>query len=182
MVVLGCLSALCPMTAKAAASDYKIQTEDLLKIIVFNEPALTLETRVHGSGTITYPLLKDVPVVGKTAREVQIHIRDLLAKDFLVDPYVTINILQYSEQTFSVMGQVRVPMAYPLPAEKEIDLAEAIARAGGLTPNAKKGSIELFRDGKKTKYDFDKLLESQDPKKRVVVKPGDIIKVPERFF
>ncbi len=171
---------------QAAASDYKIQAEDVIKIIVFDEPMLTLETRVHGSGTITYPLLKDVKVAGKTAREVQNNIRDLLAKDYLVDPQVTINILEYSEQTFSVMGQVRVPMAYPLPPEKEIDIVQAIARAGGLTPNAKKGSIELYRNGKKTKYSYDDLLlqnqRSKDPKKRIFVQPGDVIKVPERFF
>ncbi len=170
----------------AAASDYKIQAEDVIKIIVFDEPMLTLETRVHGSGTITYPLLKDVHVAGKTAREVQNNIRDLLAKDYLVDPQVTINILEYSEQTYSVMGQVRVPMAYPLPPEKEIDIVQAIARAGGLTPNAKKNNIELYRNGKKTKFSYDDLLlqnqRSKDPKKPVIVQPGDVIKVPERFF
>lgn len=170
----------------AAASDYKLQAEDMLKITVFDEPMLTLETRVHGSGTITYPLLKDVHVAGKTAREVENNIRDLLAKDYLVDPQVTVNILVYSEQTFSVMGEVRVPMAYPLPPEKELDLVQAIARAGGLTPNAKKNSIELYRNGKKTKYSYDDLLlqnqRSKDPKKRIMVQPGDVIKVPERFF
>ena len=184
LICLICFSALGTATSHAAASDYKIQAEDVLRITVFDEPMLTLETRVHGSGTITYPLLEDIRVAGKTAREVQDNIKALLAKDFLVDPQVNINILEYSEQTFSVMGEVRVPNAYPLPPEKDIDLIQAISRAGGLTPNAKKNSIELFRDGKKTRYSYDDLLlqKNKDPKKRIVVKPGDVIKISERFF
>lgn len=184
IVCLSCLAFANTQNGHAAASDYKIQAEDLLKIIVFDEPSLTLETRVHGTGTITYPLLKDISVAGLTAREAQTKIKDLLAKDYLVNPSVNINILEYSEQTYSVMGQVRVPMAYPLPPEKDIDIAEAIARAGGLTPNAKKSSIELYRAGKKTKFSYDDLLmqKNKDPKKRIVVQQGDVIKVPERFF
>ncbi len=173
---------LSSLSAFGAASDYKIQAEDVIKIVVFDEPELTLETRVHGSGTITYPLLEDVHVAGKTARQVQETIRSLLAKDYLVKPQVTINILEYSAQNFSVMGQVRAPGSYPLPPEKKIGVAEAIAYAGGLAPNAKKGQIKVFRDGKEYKFDFDDLLKSQDPKKKFLVKPGDVIRVPERFF
>jgi len=171
--------------AQAASSDYKIQAEDLLKITVFEEPELTLETRVQGGGTVKYWLLEDIGVAGKTAREVRDHIRDLLAADYLVNPQVNVDILKYNEQTFSVMGEVRVPMAYPLPPEKQIDLVEAIAMAGGLTPNAKKNSIELYRDGKKQRLSYDDLLlkkNDKEKKNRLKVLPGDVIKVPERFF
>lgn len=172
------------ITGSAASSDYKIQPEDVLLIIVFDEPMLSLETRVHGSGNITYPLLKTVQVAGHTAREVETKIRDLLAADYLVNPQVTINIKEYSAQTYSVLGEVRVPTTYKLPPEREIDIVEAIAQAGGVTRNGKKGSIELYRKGIKSKYDLDDLLiqKNKDPKKVVLIKSGDVIKVPERFF
>lgn len=184
IVCLAWLSFAGTTTSHAAASDYKIQAEDLLKIIVFDEPTLTLETRVHGTGTITYSLLGNVEVAGKTALEVQNLIKNLLEKDYLVKASVNINILQYSQQTFSVIGQVRVPNSYPLPPEKDIGIVEAIALAGGLTANAKKNRIEHYRDGKKTEYSYDDLLikKKKDSKPQIVVQQGDVIKVPERFF
>ncbi|MCS1411536.1 MAG: hypothetical protein M2R45_04736 [Verrucomicrobia subdivision 3 bacterium] len=167
----------------AATSDYKIQAEDVIKINVFGEPELTMETRVPGSGAITYWLLGSIEVGGKTTKEVEHKIRELLAKDYLVNPQVSINILVYKEKTFSIMGEVKRPGAYPLPAEQPIDITEAIARAGGLTPNARKGRIELYRDGKKSKHDLDDLLKNKsDPKKRILVKLGDVIRVPERWY
>lgn len=170
-------------TGWAAASDYKIQPEDLLGIIVFDEPMLTTQTRVHGSGNITYPLLKTVQVAGHTAREVEAKIRDLLAADYLVNPQVTINILEYSAQTYSVMGQVQRPSTYKLPAERSIDIVEAIANAGGVTPNGRK-RIELYRKGIKMRHDLKDLLiqKNKDPKNVIIIEHGDVINVPERFF
>jgi len=165
-----------------ASSDYRIQAEDFIEITVFEEPDLTRKARVQGSGTISYPLLKSVPVAGKTAHEVETTIRDLLAKDYLVNPQVTINILEYSLQNISVLGAVRAPGSYPLPPEKKIELPEAISYAGGLTPGAQKKKIKVFRDGKEREFDHDKVLKNTDPKKKFYIKPGDIIEVPERFF
>jgi len=183
LVVGGVITSL---TTHAASSDYKIQAEDILKVTVFDEPSLTRETRVHGSGTIVYPLLESVQVAGMTAREVGDKIRNLLAADFLVNPQVQVDILEYSAQTYSVMGEVRLPSTYKLPAERSIDIVEAISQAGGVTPNGKKNSIELYRDGKRTKYDLDDLLlqkqRNKDPKKLILIKAGDVINIPERFF
>jgi polysaccharide export outer membrane protein len=184
IVYLTWLSLAGSTTSHAATSNYKIQAEDMLKIVVFNEPTLDLQTRVHGAGTINYPLLDDIEVAGKTAEEVQNLIKGLLEKDYLVKASVNVNILEYGEQTFSVMGEVRVPGTHPLPPEKDIGIVEAISRAGGFTPNAKKSSIEFIRDGKKTKYSYDNLLapKKKDPKPPIIVKQRDIIKVSQRFF
>ncbi|MBT5706226.1 polysaccharide export protein [Verrucomicrobia bacterium] len=184
IVYLTWLSLAGGTTSHAATSNYKIQAEDMLKIVVFNEPTLDLQTRVHGAGTINYPLLDDIEVAGKTAEEVQNLIKSLLEKDYLVKASVNVNILEYSEKTFSVMGEVRVPGTHPLPPEKDIGIVDAISFAGGFTPNANKRRIEFVRDGKKTKYNYDDLLapKKKDPKLRIVVRQGDVINVLERFF
>ena len=184
IVCLTWLSLAGSTTSHAATSNYKIQAEDLLKIVVYNEPSLALDTRVHGAGTINYPLLDDIEVAGKTALEVQNLIKGLLEKDYLVKASVNVNILEYSEQTFSVMGEVRVPGTHPLPPEKEIGIVDAISLAGGFTPEAKENSIEFIRNGKKTKYSYDDLLapKKRDPKLPIILKQGDIINVSKRFF
>lgn len=170
----------------AAASDYKLQTEDLLEITVLQEPELSISTRVQGGGAISYWLLDDIQVVGKTARQVKEKIEELLKADYLVNPQVSVRIVEYSEQTFSVVGEVRLPMSYPLPPEKEFHIMDAIGLAGGFTPNARKSSIMLYRDGKKQKFDYKDLLIQTDDKKKnlkkIIIKHGDVIEVPARFF
>ena len=184
LLIFGIFALSAVITGWAASSDYKIQPEDLLHIVVFDEQMLSLQTRVHGSGNITYPLLKTVYVADHTAREVETKIRDLLAADYLVNPQVTINILEYRAQTYSVMGEVLRPTTYQLPPERSIDIVEAIAIAGGVTPNGRKRSIELYRKGKKSKHNLDDLLiqKNKDPEKVILIEHGDVIKVPTRFL
>ena len=165
------------------ASDYKIQPEDVLRILVFDEPSLAQEgLRVSGTGNITFPLLKDIPVKGRTTEEIEQDIERRLRDGYLKEPSVSVFVIVYNEQSYTIMGEVMIDGIYPLPSEKKIDLVEAIANAKGFTPNAKDSRIELFRDGEKRVFDFNDLFKIKDPEKKIFIQPGDKIKVPARFF
>jgi polysaccharide export outer membrane protein len=165
------------------ASDYKIQPEDVLRILVFDEPSLAQEgLRVSGTGNITFPLLKDIPVEGRTTEEIEQDIERRLRDGYLKEPSVSVFVIVYNEQSYTIMGEVMIDGIYPLPSEKKIDLVEAIANAKGFTANAKDSRIQLFRDGEKREFDFNDLFKIKDPSKKVFIQPGDKIKVPARFF
>jgi protein involved in polysaccharide export with SLBB domain len=165
------------------AADYKIQPEDVLRILVFDEPSLAQEgLRVSGTGNITFPLLKDIPVKDRTTEEIEQDIERRLRDGYLKEPSVSVFVIVYNEQSYTIMGEVMIDGIYPLPSEKKIDLVEAIANAKGFTPNAKDSRIELWRDGEKRVFDFNDLFKIKDPEKKIFIQPGDKIKVPARFF
>lgn len=164
------------------ASDYKVKPEDMLSIEVFREPDLTVPAvRVEASGTITMYLLDEIPVAGRTVREIQEDIARRLRDGYIKNPQVKVQV-EFTEQFFTIIGEVVVDGMYPLPSEKKMELPEAIALASGFTPNAKKSRIELWRDGEKKIYDFDELFEIKDEEKKIFVRSGDKIVVPARFF
>jgi polysaccharide export outer membrane protein len=170
------------MAQVPSASDYKVKPEDLLSIEVFQEPDLTVEAiRVEASGTITMYLLDEIPVAGRTVREIQNDIEKRLRDGFIKKPSVRVKV-EFTEQFFTIIGEVVLDGMYPLPSEKKMELPEAIAKANGFTPNAKKTRIELWRNGEKKTYDFDELLEIKDDEKKIFIRPGDKIVVPARFF
>lgn len=168
-------------TQAAAASDYKIQPEDFLKISVLGEPELEMETRVEASGIIFYWLLGSIQVDGKTAGGLKKQITELLDEKYLVNPQVHVIVLSYKEQTFSVMGEVKLPGVYPILPGKKFTVIEAIAKAGGFTPEAKKSKIKLFQKGKEREFKYFDLL-ILDPKKQILIQPSDVIVVGESFF
>ena len=167
----------------AAASDYKIQPEDFLRISVLGEDELKMETRVEASGIIFYWLLGPIQVEGKTAGEVKKQITELLDAKYLVNPQVHVIVLVYKEQSFSVMGEVKLSGVYPILPGKKFTIIEAIAKAGGFTPEAKKSKIQLFRNGKVREFKHFDLL-TLDPKKQeqILIQPDDVIVVGESFF
>jgi polysaccharide export outer membrane protein len=178
LLTCGCLDA-----QSRVASDYKVQPEDVLRIVVYDEPSLMLEgLRVSATGNITFPLLDEIPVKDKTTQEIQKDIERRLRDGFIKKPSVNVLVLTYNEQSYTIMGEVMIDGIYPLPSEKKIDLVEAIANAKGFTPNAKQSKIELFRNGEKKVYDFNDLFKIKDPDKKIFIQPGDKIKVPARFF
>lgn len=84
--------------------------------------------------------------------------------------------------TVSVMGSVQRPGSLGVPAEQPIDLVEAIARAGGFSPQANQNKIELSRGGQTHTYRFSELRRMTGDAERVWLVPGDIVHVGETLF
>ena len=133
---------------------YRIGAQDVLDISVFQVPDLTKSVQVSDAGTINLPLVGEVPVAGKTAREVE---RDLTAKlgaKYLQNPQVTVYVKEYNSQQVTVEGAVQKPGVIPL--KGRTSLLQLIAMANGFDPNSDWTVLVLRQsNGKKQAAKFD---------------------------
>ena len=121
-------------TDSKAVQDYPLGAGDTIRIQVFQNPDLTLETRVGESGTITYPLIGTVEIGGLPIFAAERKIADALQKGgFLQKPQVTIGLLQVRGNQVSVLGQVAKPGRFPLETANT-RLTDMLANAGGAMP------------------------------------------------
>lgn len=166
-------------------SGYVLRPNDELKISVFQEPDLETSTRISKSGHIVYPLLGSVKLSGKTVDAAVKELTEKLDKDFLINPQVTITVLEYAKDRITVLGQVQKPGAIEIPDEGRLDVLGAIAIAGGYTNIADPGKITLRRTvgGKEKIYKINgKRLAKDKDAKAFYVYPNDIIDVGESIF
>ena len=169
-------------------SDRKIEALDMLKVNVFGETEFSgannsgLELRVSSTGEVTLYLLGSVEVAGKTPAEAERHIRDLLKKDYIIDPHVLVLVKTYRVSNVTIMGQVGSPGLIDLPAERRLDILSGIAQAGGFTKLARTSRIDLTRAGVTSTYDLDKLKKESNPAKKIWLSPDDLIYVHESAF
>lgn len=166
----------------AQASDYQISPQDILVIDVVGEKDLGRDVRVSSSGTISFAWLSNVEVKGKTVAEVEQLLRDLLDRDYLVEPTVQVSIKEYRVREVNVLGPVNKPGSLLLPGEQKLTIVEAIGRAGGFTKLANENKIRFTRNGKVETFSFDELKKQTDPSKTIYLETGDVIEVVERIF
>jgi polysaccharide export outer membrane protein len=156
---------------------------DLIKIQVFDEPNLDRELRVSHDHNIALPLIGTVSVKNKTVSDAERLIRDLYARDYLVNPQINITILEYSQRSVNVLGAVNSPGSVQIPAEHPFNLLDAIAHSGGFSRLANRARISLtrtFADGHTENFTInaDKLVTGDATNSWAVV-DGDVIFVPE---
>src|SRR5690606_37341193 len=124
-------------SASAAAStsgDYRLGAGDAIRVIVFQNPDLTLETRVAESGSISYPLLGSVPVGGLSVSAAERLLEERLREGkFVKLPQVNIQVMQVKGNQVSVLGHVTRPGRYPLETFNT-RLLDMVATAGGIVP------------------------------------------------
>lgn len=166
--------------AADAAPDYALAPGDGIRITVFQNPDLTLESRVSESGTISYPLLGEVRLGGLTVAEGERRIAAGLAGGgFIKQPQVTITLLQIRGNQVSVMGLVNRPGRFPLETPNT-RLTEALAMAGGVAAGGADTAILVgSRQGRpyRVEVDIPALFLEPGADKDVQVASGDIIYV-----
>jgi polysaccharide export outer membrane protein len=158
---------------------------DVIEVKVYRQPDLETRARLAEDGTVTLPLLGSVKVGGLTAEQARIVVRDLLAKDYLVNPQVTLSIVDYAKSLFTVLGEVQRPGTYELPPEQSLNLLQAIAMAGGYTRLGAPGkvSVQRMEQGQKRVYRLDTNAMVSDEKGATFdILPGDMISVGEKVF
>lgn len=137
--------------------DYLLGAGDSIRINVFQNPELTTETRVSGTGLVTYPLIGEVNVGGKSIQTAEQLIAQALIKGgYVKEPQVNIVLLQVRGNQVAVLGMVNRPGRFPLETSN-IPLSHVLANAGGVTLNAGNGMAVLsgMRDGLPYKYEVD---------------------------
>lgn len=173
-------------TVLANSEEYRIRAGDALDIMVFQEPDLTQKAKVTQSGSVRYPLLGVIQLEGMTISEAEKKIAELLAKDYLVNPRVSISVDTYKTRHVTVLGEVKSPGNYDFPEQESLTLLQAIGRAGGFTNIAAIERVSIIRteNGKEQviRINVSAIIKSSDKSKDVELKPGDVVSVPESFF
>lgn len=176
-----------PETAAVAApGQYVLQPGDEIDIQIYREPELSGTFRIGADGDIRHSLAGGVAMAGKTVKEAEADFTRRLAKDYLVNPRVIIQIVSSQSSQIVLLGEVAKPGVYPLPGGESRTLLQAIAEAGGFTELASPDRVRIVRktpDGKQAtlKVRVSDLLgggRQQD----VPLEPNDVIMVPEVVF
>ena len=125
------------------ASVYKLGPADRIKITVFNHTDLSGEFSLDGAGNFALPLIGEVQGGGLTSRELEQRIQDRLKDGYLIDPQVSIEVMNY--RPFYILGEVKTPGSYPY--VDNMNILNAVALAGGFTYRAKQNAFMLQRGG-----------------------------------
>ncbi len=169
---------------------YLVDSNDVLDIVVFEDPDLSVTLRVSEIGTISYPLIGELEVKGLTAYEIEKALEKRLRDgDYLKKPEVSVRLdielmEQYSEKEVFVMGEVETPGPVSM-VGKYITVLEAVARAGGFTEFAAPNRTTIVRieDGveKTIKVDLNKVRKG-DKSLDITLRAGDVVIIPETYF
>jgi polysaccharide biosynthesis/export protein len=165
-------------TGSQSDPSYLLGPEDQLRISVWDNKELTLDLVVRPDGKISMPLLQDVPAEGLTAAQLAANIQNGLSA-YIVNPQVTVIVLQVNAPKYYIIGYVGHPGTFPLRGDTSV--LQALALAGGLTQFASPRSIKLIRStrGKQEvrKINYYNLIDDGG-EGNYLLKSGDTIVVP----
>jgi len=142
-------------TGEAGLSEYRIGTNDLLEVNVFEAPELNRSLRVSSSGEITMPLIGTVQAAGLTAQDVEYALEERLRK-YLKDPHVGVFVSAVESHPISVVGAVKKPGVFQVRGPKT--LLEMISLAEGLADDA--GDEVLVMRGAGLRHSTDAVNDS----------------------
>ncbi len=154
-----------------AERPYTLDAGDKLRIVVFGQAGITGDYLVDANGHVTLPLVGSVPARGYTSKALARMIGERLKQGYVREPHVTVSIASY--RPFFILGEVTTPGQYPYVPNMTAE--NAVAIAGGFSPRAKKGTVELTRN-----------MGGQQIHQQVPLgyplRPGDTVMVGERWF
>ncbi|CDZ94240.1 polysaccharide export protein [Pseudomonas saudiphocaensis] len=166
------LLALLAFSAVASAAQYQLGSGDVIRVSVHGEPDLSFdEIRLTDAGTFTFPFIGEVDANGKTPGQVRSLLTDALKDGYLVDPRVSVSVVNYRE--FYISGEVKLPGGYPY--QPGLTLDRAIALAGGLTERASTKRMTIVRGSENGRSAEKATMDT-------LVRPGDTINIDEGFF
>jgi len=176
------------LTNQPVSSDYVLGPADILDIKVYasDVKAIDVNVRICSRGMITIPLLGEVKAGGSTLKELENRITQSLNRDYFVSPQVLLDVKQFRPRKIFVLGQVNNPGEYDITGPKKVTVVQAISLAGGLTRGAAANSARITRieddQEKVIEVKLEDIIEEGKKKQDVILRDGDIIFVPRRFF
>ncbi len=144
---------------------------DRLHVTVYGQDLMTNDYMVDRDGSIALPLAGRIQVGGMVTSDAEAAIRKKLAKGIVVDPNVTVDVIQY--RPIYVIGEVNKPGAYDYTSN--IVMINAVALAGGFTYRAGKDGVTVLRGSEANEQRY-------HATQTTALQPGDVVVVPERFF
>lgn len=167
---------------------YHIGKGDILSVLVYNHPELTLPAGpqrsaaesgqpVETDGTFFYPYVGKVPAAGLTVADIRSDLTTKLAK-YIPDPQVDVHIASYNAKSVSVTGEVKKPAREPL-TELPLHLLQAVDAAGGLLQDADTANVTVRRGGRLYRVDLKAFLDAGQVRNNPVLIDGDVVNVPK---
>ena len=169
-LLLSCLLLSTSAIAHQKHHNYTVGAGDKIAIDVYGETDLSFNVMIDSSGSIDYPYLGEIAIVGLTPSEIKQKIYSGLKGSYLISPKVMVSIATFRQ--FYIKGEVKRPGGYPFRPGLTVD--KAIALAGGFTERAAKQSIM-----RSTNSDLSK---TQSVNIDDHISPDDILNIAESFF
>jgi polysaccharide export outer membrane protein len=165
-----------PYNAYAAApvrydAGYRLDAGDRLRVVVYGQEGLTNTYTIDAAGSITMPLIGQVPARGRSPASLASEISAKLRNGYIREPSVAVEIESY--RPFFILGEVQAPGQYPYVPNMTVE--SAIAIAGGFGPRARRDIVTL------THTDANGAARYVVPL-GTALGPGDTVQVGERWF
>lgn len=174
-----------PASAGNVDYNYHIGPTDIVNVIVWRNPELSMTVPVRPDGKITTPLIDDLDALGKTPTELERDMEKALVK-YIRDPVVTVVVTNFAgpaTEQVRVIGEAAKPQV--LPYKKDMTVLDVMIAVGGLTDFADGNSAHIFRvadGGKLYTVRLRDLVKRGDITANVGMQPGDILIIPQSWF
>ena len=168
---------------------YRVAPGDILSVLVYNHPELTLpagpersaaETgfRVQSDGTFFYPFVGQVQAAGLAPEQIRANLMRGLA-DYIADPQLEVRVAAFNSQAINITGAVGMPQRLPV-TTVPMTLLDAVNAAGGLDPEADPMRVMIQRNGQAYKVDLHGFMQHGFAGNNPLLGSGDLVYVPER--
>lgn len=174
---------------KAQEYVYRVGPADILTIIVWEHPELTIPagaertaeqagTVVESDGTIYFPYAGVIQVAGKTLPQIREMLTEKLST-FIEDVKLDVRMAQYNHKRVYVVGEVKQPSTQAI-NNIPPTIVEMINGAGGFSDEADRQTVTFTRDGETHRVDLLALYEKGDISQNVMLQSGDVVNVWDR--
>jgi polysaccharide export outer membrane protein len=171
-----------PLDRFSGQVEDRIGVDDLISIRVYAQEPMSARGHVRPDGTLSMPLLGEVPVAGKRPTELSHEIEEQLKqRGFVVAPSVTVAIEESAPLRITFVGEVRRPGTLKL--EGPVNVMQGIANAGGLTEFASGSRIFVVRTGipnrevQRIRFRYDDLVAGEPNSTAFRLRTGDVVVV-----
>lgn len=157
---------------KQSTTEYKLGAGDKIRVVVLSDPQFSGDYEVNSSGSINARMLGNLSVTGTTMADLEEQLKSrYLSAGFLTDPRISVELVSY--RPFFILGEVNRPGSFNYLSCLRV--VQAVAVAGGYTRRASRGRITIRRF-------FSNFAEEEYVTEDTLVEPGDVVRVPERYF
>lgn len=164
---------------RCLAGYYQIAPADVLEISIWGEKELARQLVVRPDGKVSFPLIGDLAVAGKTTSQVKTLVEKKI-RDYIPEASATVIVAQLGSLQYYVIGKVAKPGMFNV--SRRLSVLQALALAGGLTTFANEDSISVirYRDGKVVKlpFDYSEVKHGENLQQDVLLERGDVVLVP----
>jgi protein involved in polysaccharide export with SLBB domain len=156
---------------EAAKGSPRLQPGEKIRLTVYGEASLSGDYQIDPSGYLSLPLAGTVKAAGLTQAELEQELAKKFRSEYLRSPRVTVSITEF--RPFYILGEIEKPGSYPYTSG--LNVLSAIAIAGGTTYRGSRSTVLIQHPGESGMREYP--LASSVP-----VLPGDIIRIPQRYF